>query len=150
MLQPPPVKFILTHFRVIKNPGKCMSEINFTMLKPKSQNFNLSLNQEKSVSYFLSKIVHFVLKTYINTICFIFVISLLYLLLISNYHQIYIFTLSLIIGCYIILVINPDRSWRPVRIKRSCTIRLRPGSHLFPFLFVWPGWHRFYAACPFH
>ena len=44
-----------------------MSEINFTMLKPKYQNFNLSLNQEKSVSYFLPQIVHFVLKTYINT-----------------------------------------------------------------------------------
>ena len=41
-----------------------MSEINFTMLKPKYQNFNLSLNQEKSVSYFLPQIVHFVLKTY--------------------------------------------------------------------------------------
>ena len=45
-----------------------MSEINFTKLNPKSQNFNLSLNQEKSVSYFLSQIVHFVLKTYTHNI----------------------------------------------------------------------------------
>ena len=45
MLKPPPVKFILMHFRVIKNQGKCKSKINFMTQKQKYQNFNLSLNQ---------------------------------------------------------------------------------------------------------
>jgi hypothetical protein len=38
------VKFILMHFLVISNLGKCMSEIYFTMQYSKSQNFKLNLN----------------------------------------------------------------------------------------------------------